>query len=258
MLNAFQPYVAAGITTVVGLAWQRGLIRNLDDRVSGYLPTAERAALFGSEHNAPITWDRELGGYRFDAPLAAAPRFELPGLWFNEREIHALLSMQLLLTDMEPEGLVADQAEPLLARLNAMLGAANDSADEVRKKVLMVGVGRRPLPMAHFQELGHALLKGLRVKIRYAARSTGQTTEREISPLRLVHYRENWYLDAWCHLRQEIRNFSVDMVQAAQTLNQPAKRVAQQRIDQAAVAVGLVGAEPAAADRVEQDRKSVV
>jgi len=77
------------------------------------------------------------------------------------------------------------------------------------------------------------LLKGLRVKIRYAARGTGQTTEREISPLRLVHYRENWYLDAWCHLRNEIRNFSVDMVQDAQTLSQASKRVARQRIDQA-------------------------
>jgi CubicO group peptidase (beta-lactamase class C family) len=48
------------LTTVVGLAWQRGLIRNLDDRVTGYLPTAERVQLFGSEHNAPITWEHLL------------------------------------------------------------------------------------------------------------------------------------------------------------------------------------------------------
>ena len=48
------------LTTVVGLAWQRGLIRNLDDRVSMYLPTAERTQLFGTEHNAPITWDNLL------------------------------------------------------------------------------------------------------------------------------------------------------------------------------------------------------
>jgi CubicO group peptidase (beta-lactamase class C family) len=48
------------LTTVVGLAWQRGLIRNLDDRASLYLPTAERTQLFGSDHNAPITWDNLL------------------------------------------------------------------------------------------------------------------------------------------------------------------------------------------------------
>jgi len=43
------------LTTVVGLAWQRGLIRHVNHRVAGYLPTAEREQLFGSEHNAPIT-----------------------------------------------------------------------------------------------------------------------------------------------------------------------------------------------------------
>ena len=48
------------LTTVVGLAWQRGLIRDLNDRTSTYLPTAEREQLFGSAHNASITWDHLL------------------------------------------------------------------------------------------------------------------------------------------------------------------------------------------------------
>ncbi len=48
------------LTTVTGLAWQRGLIRALDDRVAPYLPTAEGERLFGSAHNAPITWDHLL------------------------------------------------------------------------------------------------------------------------------------------------------------------------------------------------------
>lgn len=186
-----------------------------------------------SRLNAPIEWSRSERGYRFGLAKPVGRRYALPGLWFSDREIHALLSMQHLLEDLGAGGIVGDQVAPLLSRLNALLGAANDSADDVRKRVLMVGLGRRALPIAHFQALGHALLKGLRVKLSYTARSTGQTTEREVSPLRLVHYRENWYLDAWCHLRNELRNFSVDMVQSVQALNQPAKRVAQQRIDQA-------------------------
>ena len=48
------------LTTVVGLAWQRGLIRDLNDRTSTYLPTTEREQLFGSAHNASITWDHLL------------------------------------------------------------------------------------------------------------------------------------------------------------------------------------------------------
>ena len=45
------------LTTVVGLAWQQGRIRNLTDHVKDYVPASE---LFESEHNAKITWDHML------------------------------------------------------------------------------------------------------------------------------------------------------------------------------------------------------
>jgi len=48
------------LTTVVGLAWQRGLIRELTDFPRDALPTAEREQLFGTAPNAQITWDHLL------------------------------------------------------------------------------------------------------------------------------------------------------------------------------------------------------
>ena len=48
------------LTTVVGLAWQRGLIRELTDFPRDALPTAEREQLFGTAANAQITWDHLL------------------------------------------------------------------------------------------------------------------------------------------------------------------------------------------------------
>jgi CubicO group peptidase (beta-lactamase class C family) len=46
------------LSTVVGLAWQRGLIRDVNDRVSGYMPPG--VDLFDAPHNQPITWDHLL------------------------------------------------------------------------------------------------------------------------------------------------------------------------------------------------------
>jgi CubicO group peptidase (beta-lactamase class C family) len=46
------------LSTVVGIAVDRGLIRSLDDRVASYMP--KDVDLFTSEHNAPITWDQLL------------------------------------------------------------------------------------------------------------------------------------------------------------------------------------------------------
>lgn len=48
------------LSTVTGLAWQRRLIRDLHDPVRDALPQTERDELFGSPHNAPITWEHLL------------------------------------------------------------------------------------------------------------------------------------------------------------------------------------------------------
>jgi CubicO group peptidase (beta-lactamase class C family) len=45
------------LSTVVGLAWQKGLIRDVNDRVRQYVPDS---GLFESEHNTAITWDHLL------------------------------------------------------------------------------------------------------------------------------------------------------------------------------------------------------
>jgi CubicO group peptidase (beta-lactamase class C family) len=46
------------LTTVVGLAWQRGLIKDVNDEVRGYMPPG--VDLFAVEHNQTIKWDHLL------------------------------------------------------------------------------------------------------------------------------------------------------------------------------------------------------
>ena len=45
------------LSTVVGLAWDRGLVKDVDDLAADYVPTEE---LFSSKHNQSITWDHLL------------------------------------------------------------------------------------------------------------------------------------------------------------------------------------------------------
>ncbi len=182
--------------------------------------------------NAPIVFDREQGGYRFDhGGHQIGPQYELPGLWFSAEEIHALLTMQHLLANLDTGGLLGPQIQPLLARLVGLLGAADNPAEEVQKRIHIQTVGARRFHLDHFQAIGSALLRRKRLVIRYHARSSDEVTEREISPQRLVHYRDNWYLDAWCHLRDGLRNFAVDKIQHAEILDLPARNVEEQQLD---------------------------
>ena len=182
--------------------------------------------------NAPIIHDRLAGGYRFDRTTRhAGAQYELPGLWFSAEEIHALLTMQHLLANLDTGGLLGPHIKPLLSRLNALIGAADNPTEEVVKRIRILTVGARQLHLDSFQAIGSALLRRKRLVIRYHARGTNETTEREVSPQRLIHYRDNWYLDAWCHLRGELRRFSVDAIKHVELLETKARDVAEKTLN---------------------------
>ena len=52
------------------------------------------------------------------------------------------------------------------------------------------------------------------LRVTHYNRHTDETLTREISPQRLIYYRDNWYLDSWCHLRGDLRSFAVDAMRA--------------------------------------------
>jgi predicted DNA-binding transcriptional regulator YafY len=181
--------------------------------------------------NAPITWDRSLRGYRFDRSLPGAEKYSLPGLWFNDQEILALLTMYQMLSNLG-NGLLTPHIQPLLARLNALLDSQADSAEEVRKRIRLLHMAARTERPEHFEAVASATIRRRRLKIAYHARSSNEVTEREISPQRLVHYRDNWYLDGWCHLREGLRSFSLDAIRSAGILERKAKPVAEQTLNE--------------------------
>ena len=183
-----------------------------------------------SRHNAPIEWDRDAGGYRFVQSQELAPKYELPGLWFNPREAQALLTMEHLLENLEP-GLLGAHVEPLKARLTSLLSAGDHSAEEVRKRIRVIPFGARRHEPKHFQVVASAVLGREKLHLKYWNRSNDETTERDVSPQRLVHYRNNWYLDAWCHLRNDIRSFSVDAMRGVSPVAGKVKEVPDAELD---------------------------
>ncbi|MDL2336306.1 MAG: WYL domain-containing protein [Pseudomonadota bacterium] len=181
---------------------------------------------------APIAYDRADNGYRFDAPAAGtghtskAVHHELPGMWFSERELHALLTMHQLMAGLDDDGVLARHLQPMMDRLQGLLGADETEARELVRRVKVIGTARRRVPSKHFELLGSALVQRKRVWLRYFKRSDRVTSEREVSPQRLVNYRNTWYLDAWCHASDGLRRFALDAIEAARALDTRAKSVA--------------------------------
>jgi len=182
--------------------------------------------------NAPVVFDRVRNGYRLDA-AAQLPgtQYELPGLWLSAEEIHALLTMQHLLANLDAGGLLGPHIAPLTERLHRMLGTGGRASAEVVRRIRVQSAGARKLHLPHFEAVGTALLRRQRLHIDYHGRGRDEARERQVSPQRLIHYRDNWYLDAWCHLKRGLRSFAVDAMRSARVLDKAAIDVPEHQLD---------------------------
>ena len=173
---------------------------------------------------APIEYDRLSNGYRLAAE-ARGQKHELPGLWFNERELYSLLMAHELLSELDADGVISRHLQPLLDRIHQMLGSAEADSRELLKRVKIIGSAKRPVPSQFFELVGEALLKRRRLHMRYLTRGRGAVSERDISPQRMVYYRNTWYVDAWCHTREKVLRFALDAIEGAEALEAKAREV---------------------------------
>lgn len=176
---------------------------------------------------APIEYDRFLGGYtlRQEGQDGRGDKHELPGLWFSERELYALLTAHQLLSDIDTDGVLSRHLQPLLARIHTLLDTEGLQAADVIKRVKILTPAKRPVPSQWFERVTEALIKRKRLEMVYLTRSRGQSGQRMVSPQRMVHYRATWYLDAWCHKAQGLRRFALDAIEDARVSDERAKDV---------------------------------
>jgi predicted DNA-binding transcriptional regulator YafY len=169
--------------------------------------------------DAPLVHDRERGGYLYDGD----GRYELPGLWFSAQELSALLVLDEVIA-RQPLGLLAETLRPFRARLEQLAQRAGVGLPDWRARLRLLRMAARD-PGSQFGIVAEALARRRRLFIDYHARSDDRMAPRTVSPQRLTLYRDNWYLDAWCHRRDALRIFAVDRIIAAEPLDEPARDV---------------------------------
>lgn len=152
----------------------------------------------------PVEGERGVGGgYRL------RPGYRLPPLMLSEDEATAVV---LGLAAARRLGL--EDAERALAKIHRVLPQALRGRVEALEAALAFTAppsdgdapeGRTALALAD------AVRRRRRVRIAYRS-STGEATERELSPYGLVVHSGRWYLAAYDHARAALRTFRVDRV----------------------------------------------
>jgi len=113
--------------------------------------------------NSPIVFDRDLGGYRLEKPDDAT---ELPGFWFSQDEILALMTIQTMIEQLNP-GLLGPKLQPLRKRLDDMLTHQGLDPQLLTQRVRAVHAGKRYLPLTAFEHVAKATFERKQVRIEH-------------------------------------------------------------------------------------------
>lgn len=176
---------------------------------------------------APIEYDAQRYGYYYGRN-ADDHRYELPGLWFNAHELQALATLSQLIGDLQP-GLLEEQLRPFQKRIEQLLDNKQFGNGQLKKGIRLLGMGVRNGGDS-FQKCAEGVLQRKQLLIEYHSRGKDEIIQRLVSPQRLVHYRDNWYLDTHCHLRNELRNFSIDRIKNIKLIETPALQIDEQQL----------------------------
>jgi len=175
---------------------------------------------------APVTNKRGVG-YFYDRDVA----FELPGVWFNTSDMEALLVMQKAMAGIG-NGFLNDEIGQFRQRIEKSLGRVSTVALNELDRIRIPDFGRRSKQLPHFPLIAAALLERRRLMLTYKSRSRDEISRQEVSPQRLVLYKNNWYLDLWCHEPDGLSTFAVENISNVQQLDSVAHDLSCALLDQ--------------------------
>lgn len=126
-----------------------------------------------------------------------------------------------------------------LETLNGLPELAEGSALESVTLKLMAAAGEEGLKAAALSgpEVGpensaaldtarEAIRSGTQLRLRYFSPLRDSVSERNIDPLRLYSLDNTWYLEAYCHSAQGLRNFRLDRIEALESTGLPVSETA--------------------------------
>ncbi len=182
-------------------------VEQLKERLQCSQATVYRVlATLRDEFNAPVISDEH--GISYDR----SAQFDLPGIRLNAEETQGLLMAAQLLEDLQSDTL----QKPMQRIIGNIDKVLEQKGIQNRRLIQIIPALSRKPHATVFQTVMTALQTEKKINISYQTRGSQQQTQRLVSPQRLTSYKNAWYLDAWCHLREGIRLFALEQIQSIQ------------------------------------------
>jgi len=148
-----------------------------------------------------------------------AKGYHLPPVMFTAEEASAL-SIGGKLVEHLTDASLRKQMETALLKIRSILPRdRQDYLDRLDRSTVVISPSSSAIPRLSSEALipiQRALAERRVLALDYQGGQRREITQRQVEPLGLVYYSDNWHLIAYCRLRRDVRDFRTDRIRTLQ------------------------------------------
>jgi predicted DNA-binding transcriptional regulator YafY len=149
--------------------------------------------------------------------------YHLPPVMFTAEEASALSTAGKLVERLTDDSLRKQMESALLKIRSVLPRDRQDYLDRLDRSTAVVARGSRGVSRLSNEALipiQRALAERRVLGLDYRGGQRRRATRRQVEPLGLVYYADNWHLVAYCRLRRDMRDFRTDRIRKLQVQNE--------------------------------------
>ena len=135
----------------------------------------------------------------------------LPPISFNSEEANALLLMERFLTGFADKSILNHYTSALNKVKNVLKTTQKDKLESLNENIKLQLPERLKNDFEYLSMLQNAISVKCIIEIDYK-NDKAELSKREVEPIGLIFYAFSWHLIAWCHLRNEYRDFKLSNI----------------------------------------------
>ena len=167
-----------------------------------------------SLHDAPIKYDYAKKSYYY-----TEKSYKLPLISMNESDLFAIAIAEKTLKEHEGTP-IYEKLRRIFFKLGRYLPEKVSLESAWVDSKISVNPGRHTnIRPDIWTDVTRALQNNRTLKIAYQKPSAVKANYRKVDPYHVVSYQGDWYLIGFCHLREEVRTFSISRIKKVKTLN---------------------------------------
>jgi predicted DNA-binding transcriptional regulator YafY len=168
-----------------------------------------------AESGIPVSFNPNKGYF-------IVPGYFTPPVSFTIEEANALLLSQTLVGGFADQT-VQQEFSTAMTKIRAVLRQVDKEKLSILENGLKMQLPRRlDSELDYLSSIQHSITEQMQIKIGYESLKQ-EISERKVEPIGLVFYAFSWHMIAYCHLRNDYRDFKITRIKTLTKTSEPFK-----------------------------------